>query len=88
MRISNSTPTNADNSKSVEAVCPVGKVVVGGGFDINADRKILANLVPEDSFANTDTSWQVKVSYKTCDCDPYPWSVTVWAICVDKSPTP
>ena len=86
-RISNSTPLNTEETKTISAICPVGKTLMGGGYEVNSAKVKNPNIVVEDNFPSADGTWTVKASYKLCDCDPYPWGITAWAICIDK-PTP
>jgi hypothetical protein len=82
-RVSNSTPINIDEVKTIAALCPAGKTLMGGGFEVTSNKTKNPNVVVEDSFP-TGESWTVKASMKNCDCDPYPWGITAWALCIDK----
>ena len=83
-RVSNSTPLNTEETKTISAICPVGKTLMGGGYEVNSAKVKNPNIVVEDNFPSADGTWTVKASYKLCDCDPYPWGITSWAICIDK----
>ena len=83
VRVTNSTPVNTEETKTIAAICPAGKTLTGGGFEVNSAKVKNPNVVIEDNFP-TGESWTVKASMKNCDCDPYPWGITSWAICIDK----
>lgn len=83
VRVTNSTPTDTTETKTIAAVCPVGKSLVGGGFEVDSAKVKNPNIVPEDNYPSAAGTWSVKASVKSCDCDPYPWKLTAWAICID-----
>jgi len=83
VRVTNSTPIDVNETKSIAAVCPVGKSLVGGGFEVDSAKVKNPNIVVEDNYPSAAGTWTVKASAKNCDCDPYPWKLTAWAICID-----
>jgi hypothetical protein len=63
----------AQYSKQVDAVCPAGKTVIGGGYD-GFSMRLRGSHPLEARFGQ---GWTVKIANE----ESYPLSVTVWAIC-------
>jgi Collagen triple helix repeat (20 copies) len=82
-RVSNTSANDSSPVKTVEVTCPANKRLVGGGADIQSTKTNDKMLQIQDSFPATDTTWRVVATHPVCDCEPYVWQVTAWAICVD-----
>jgi Collagen triple helix repeat (20 copies) len=78
--VTGSGTANNTGAPTVIAVdCPVGKVVVGGGYDSNKDGE-QAPYVDQSGPNLTGTGWVVSATKATLPAPSA--SITVWAICV------
>ena len=68
--------TNSTTPKSSTAVCPAGKVVLGGGYTVTAT----SGAVIRESRATANDTWTVSAFELNNTSDN--WSVQAFAICV------
>ena len=76
--VSHTSPTNS-RAKSVSAVCPAGKKVLGGGFTLHGPVGVVRSLVVRASFPRTARAWTVGVIEGSSTS--VAWSVTAKAVC-------
>ncbi len=76
--VSHTSVTNS-RAKSVSAVCPAGKKVLGGGFALHGPVGAVRSLVVRASFPRTARAWTVVVIEGRSTS--VAWSVTVKAVC-------
>jgi hypothetical protein len=86
VRISAISANNPVNVKSVTATCPVGKELLGTGFEITGGtgEVVVEDLVPNGGPATAPTA----VTVNAVEEDPLGtgWSVTAYGICADPVP--
>ena len=72
------TPTNSTNSKSISAVCPTGKRVVGGGARVLGTG--IADVTILDAFPDSDGT-KFNAAARESDATIGQWSLTAYAMC-------
>jgi hypothetical protein len=86
VRISAISAFNAASPKTITATCPVGKELLGTGFEVTggAGEVLVEDLVPNGGPATAPTA----VTANAVEEDPLAtgWSVTAYAICADPVP--
>ena len=78
--------TSANDSrdgKSAQALCPPGKVVLGGGAEIRGGR---GQVLVDDQAPNASRTAFVATGYEDADGTELSWSVRAHAICADPLP--
>jgi hypothetical protein len=83
--VAENSAVDSTSPKSVNATCPAGKEVLGGGVRINGDTE--AKVVPIDSgpllsAANGRVGWTA-AAREVEGGTPLSWSVTAFAICAE-----
>ncbi len=78
--ISETSPSNPEDSKSVTAVCPVGKEVLGGGVRINGAN---TKTVPTESSPAASAHLGWTAAGREIEPETANWSVTAFAICAE-----
>jgi hypothetical protein len=81
--VSSSSPTDLNSPKSVTAICPSGKRVVGAGGEVVVNGAGTGLVVLDAVAAAADLSG---VSATAEGGDPDPWSVTAHAVCANPPP--
>jgi len=76
--VSHTSPSNS-RAKSVSAICPSGKKVLGGGFSLHGPGGVLGSLLVRASFPTTARAWTVRVFEGSSTSGA--WSVTAKAVC-------
>jgi hypothetical protein len=77
-RVSVTSEVNDESLKEVEAACPEGYTVIGGGFALeSASANWLINV--SKSYPSSDITWLVQAEAPALNTEE--WSVTAWAIC-------
>ncbi|MET8152050.1 hypothetical protein ACIBSW_40425 [Actinoplanes sp. NPDC049668] len=86
VRISATSPSNSDVSRSITATCPAGKQLLGTGYEIHDGfGKVVVNSVrPNGSPKQLPTA--VTVSAQEGDSTAGNWSVTAYATCANPVP--
>jgi hypothetical protein len=77
-RVDEETASNSTDVKEIDATCPAGKVLIGGGADVSAGSGSPAALVNSFPLLNT-TTWRALASEP--DPNGNSWSLGVYAIC-------
>ncbi len=91
IRVSEATEANTDVTKEVDAVCPDGYMVIGGGIEIDAPTTDDWDFTVEDSYPATDQAWRARANARFVGAelgtviDAVEWSLVSWAIC-DRLP--
>jgi hypothetical protein len=76
--VSHTSPSNS-RAKSVSAICPAGKKVLGGGFTLHGRVGVVGSLLVRASFPRTARAWTVRVFEGSSTSGA--WSVTAKAVC-------
>ena len=73
-----SSDADMETIKQVDAACPNGQAVIGGGFEVtSASSNWMINI--SRSYPLNATTWRVVAEAPSLVREP--WSVTAWAIC-------
>ena len=78
--VSHTSPSNS-RAKSVSAICPAGKKVLGGGFTLHGRIGVVGSLLVRASFPRTARAWTVRVFEGSSTSGA--WSVTAKAVCAN-----
>jgi hypothetical protein len=72
------TPSSSANSKTISAVCPTGKRVIGGGARVTGAG--IADVTVNESFPDSDgTKWNAVA--RESDATIGSWALTAYALC-------
>ena len=77
-RVAATSASDSATSKSVTAVCPAGKKVVGTGHEIanGKGQVLLDDVVPSEDLTSVRTE-----AFEDQDGTPAAWSITAYAVC-------
>ena len=77
-RVAATSASDSATSKSVTAVCPAGKKVVGTGHEIanGKGQVLLDDVVPREDLTSVRTE-----AFEDQDGTPAAWSITAYAVC-------
>src|SRR5437870_6095773 len=78
--VSHTSPSNS-RAKSVSAICPAGKKVLGGGSSLHRRVGVVGSLLVRASFPRTARAWTVRVFEGSSTSGA--WSVTAKAVCAN-----
>lgn len=82
-RVSAPSSAQTDGSETKDVVCPGGKRVLGGGFDISTSDPLESDRVfGTASFAPDDFTWRVRAEVvEGVTALTGTWTLTAWAAC-------
>ncbi|SCL34851.1 hypothetical protein GA0074692_3941 [Micromonospora pallida] len=83
VRIFAASPTNSDDYRTVTATCPVGKVLVGTGYEITGGtgEVVVDDFAPNGGPASAPTA--VTVGAYEADATTANWLVAAYAVCAN-----
>ncbi|MEU4570677.1 hypothetical protein [Micromonospora sp. NPDC023956] len=83
VRISATSVSNSDDFRTVTAVCPVGKMLVGTGYEVTgaAGQVVVDDFTPNGNTVTAPTALTVGAY----EADPFAgnWTVTAYAVCAN-----
>jgi hypothetical protein len=77
------SPTSSANTKTISAVCPTGKRVVGGGARVTGTG--IADVTIVDSFPDSDGT-KFNAAARESDATVGQWALTAYAMCATVAP--
>jgi len=83
VRVSSSSPTDSEFTKSVPLTCAAGMRIVGGGAYITGAGRY-DGVALLTSYPETDNTWRAE-AYES-DATPSTWSLQAWALCATVAP--
>lgn len=82
--VTETSPNNSEEEKSVTASCPSGKEAIGGGARVNAPATVkvaVSGTYPAVSSSNSRTGW-IATGRETPE-EPGNWQIVAYAICAE-----
>lgn len=83
-QVTATSPTNTTNPKSVQALCPAGKRVLGGGHALSNAAKS-AGTIAESAPMTTVAGWEARAQWPS-GVFPQNWTLVSYAVCATVAP--